>query len=118
MRMDFVKAIGAQGDTFLKPGSEFCSPACLAKLLQGHGRWIKLKRIISTGAVYTFKENTDISEETRLQDLVGDIRRGNNASTKIPGNNAALMKSYTSEVEKGWLIPFLREDALIAQEPA
>ena len=113
MRMDFEKVIGAQGETFLKPGSEFRSPQLLEQLLHSHGRWAKLKRIISEGAAYTFKDDSTPTEEVRLQDLESDIRRENNASTKIPQNNKALRDSYTTEVNKGWLIPFLREDVII-----
>ena len=113
MRMDFHKVIHAQGNSFLRPGSEFRNPLLLEKLLHNHERWNKLKRIMTTGAAYSFKKDSIYSEETRLKDLACDIKRGNNASTKIPENDKALRESYSKEVEKGWLIPFLREDVII-----
>ena len=69
-----------------------------------------MKRILSKGVEYAFKKDISYPESTRSSDLKAAIKRGNNASAKIPENFQALQKSYTNEVHKGWMIPFLRED--------
>ena len=86
MNMDFTKTIKAQKKSFLSIGSEFPSPDLLSTLFSKHIRWPKMKRILSKGVEYAFKKDILSSESTRTLDLKAAIKRGNNASAKIPEN--------------------------------
>lgn len=88
--MNFKKTINAQENTFLLICSEFRFPHLLEKLFSKQHRWKKMKTILSEGAQYSFKDDISYSEESRLNDLKNAIKKGTNASAKVPENFNAL----------------------------
>ena len=106
MNNDFHKAIKAQRGSFLDIGSEFRPVSTIEPIFVNHPRWKKLRRIIQEGAIYSFKKEIEYPEHIRQSDLSAALARGNNKSATIAENKTALIKSYTDEVRKGWMIPF------------
>lgn len=110
VNFDTERLISSQGDTILTPGSEFRDVSFLDSLLSKFHRWPKLKLIIQQGASYPLLPHSDLDEETKQKDIIGAMKQGNNLSAKSSENKPILLSHYKKEVEKGWMIPFLRED--------
>jgi len=102
---DFEKCLNKQKGSMLSAGSEFRNIQKIRKLLQYHEDWPEIRDIISIGCDYQLQPETD--EETRLSDLQAMIARGNHKSAKK--HDATLVKAFTKEIQKGWLLPITVE---------
>ena len=106
-RYDFVRACRKQKDSIVSPGSEFRSIQHLTSLFSHHEDWNELKSIIENGCDY--KLSPIVNEKTRKKDLNSMMSRGNHKSTKKPDCKNILIKTFTKEVEKGWVVPITLE---------
>jgi len=106
-KYDFVKACQHQRKSIANPGTEFRSIHNLSQLFQHHEDWSELKSIIEKGCDYKLDEI--VNEKTRKEDLLHMINRGNHKSTKKQGCDKILQKTFTKEVEKGWIVPVTLE---------
>ena len=106
-KYNFVRACNKQKNSIVTPGSEFRSIKHLTSLFSHHEDWDKLKSIIKNGCDYKLSPKVD--EETRKKDLKSMISRGNHKSTKKPGCKDILFKTFSKEVEKGWVVPITIE---------
>ena len=107
---NFIKACEKQKGSIISPGTEFRNISHLTKLFSNHEDWPELKSIIENGCDYKLSPNVD--EKTRKEDLKAMIARGNHKSTKKPGCKEILNKTFTKEVEKGWIVPVTIESTL------
>ena len=102
-KWDLEKALTRQKGTMLETGSEFREVEILEPLWSRHKFWPNMKKIVTEGLTYPLEE---IPDETRKEDLLHMMKRGNHKSAQIPEINAqTLMKNYTKEVKHGWMLP-------------
>ena len=106
-KYNFIKTCKRQKGSIISPGTEFRKISHLTKLFSHHEDWLELKSIIQNGCDYKLAPSID--EETRLNDLKSMINRGNHKSTMKPGCKEILQKTFTKEVEKGWIVPITIE---------
>jgi len=106
-KYDFTKACQHQKRSIANPGTEFRSIHHLSELFNHHEDWTELKSIITKGCDY--KLETIVDEETRKSDLLHMIDRGNHKSASKQGCAKILQKTFTKEVEKGWIVPITLE---------
>jgi len=102
-KYNFIKTCKMQTGSIVNPGTEFRSISNLHHLFAHHEDWEELKSMILNGCNYKLKDQID--EVTRKQDLQAMIARGNHISTSKQGAGKILRKTFTKEVEKGWVVP-------------
>lgn len=102
--MDLERAVEDDGNSTLKPGTEFRKLDDIQNLANCHKDSKVITSIIKHGASYPI-DLQKYSETTRLSDLEAGIVKGNNKSAEHPEGRIALQKAYTKEVNKGWMIP-------------
>jgi len=93
-KYNFIKACEMQTCSILNPGTEFRSINNLHHLFAHHEDWEELN-----------KQKNQIDEVTRRQDLQATISRGNHKFTSKQAAGKILRKTFTKEVEKGWVVP-------------
>ena len=101
-KWDLVKAIKNQVRTILDPGSEFRKEEVLKPLWENHEHWPRMRQMISLGVDYPLEE---VSPTDQKSDLEHMIKRGNHKSVLENENAKTLLKNYTAEVERGWMLP-------------
>ena len=109
-KYNFIRACKKQKRSIISPGTEFRKISHLTELFSHHEDWHELKSIIQNGCDY--KLSPSINEKTRINDLKSMIDRGNHKSTMKPGCKEILQKTFTKEVEKGWLVPITIESTI------
>jgi hypothetical protein len=97
---DLHTIIAKQHPSQISYGSEFCSPDELAELRSDHPYWIRLKNILTDGAIFPLE---DISDEDRNQDLVFHSSRGNHKSASK--NEEILRGIIKEDIERGFTLP-------------
>ena len=102
---DMAEVLRTYDNTVLHPGTEFRHVEVLRKLLGQHKDWPKLEKIITTGIQYGFRDDIHYSESQRTTDIKASIQRGNNKSALDPIHKEFILKNYTKEVERGWMLP-------------
>ena len=102
-KWDLCEAIKRQKGTMLEPGSEFRKWETIRELWSKHENGEKLGKIIEQGLTYPLDT---LPENKRKKDLDHMVARGNHKSAEFPEiNKQTLMKNYTDETEKGWMLP-------------
>jgi hypothetical protein len=80
-KFDLHKALDANKNSPLSPGSEFRAPDKLSKVFSLHPLWQRMKRILTDGSKWPL---VNISKDARRQDILNALTFGNHkgASTK------------------------------------
>ena len=107
---NFEKAIDAQHNTIMQAGSEYRPLEDLESIFKHHKDWEKLKVLLTKGVVYGFDKDKVYTEEMRKSDLANEMKKGNSKSTH--GLEDVIMKNYTKEITRAWMIPFLKSSLM------
>ena len=101
---DYEELLSKQKNTTISYGSEFRPMNVLFKLLKFHKDGERIRSVLSKG---TDTFILPLEEEKIKEDCMADIERGNHKSaSKSKDGIDFVHKTYTKEVNKGWMIPF------------
>jgi hypothetical protein len=101
--IDFTKAIQNQTKfTTLSMGSELHPIAQLDSLLSHHPNYKQFRHNTINGIDYP---TPDLDEETRIKDLMEQIKRGNHKSALEPEALEHISKAMKSDVQLSYLLP-------------
>ena len=103
--LDKLTQVGPK--SVLTYGSEFKSTSLLAPLLHKHPRWATMRQLLDDGAKFPLKS---ITENERVNDLMGRLDRGNHKSAAH--ESKFLAEALKKEIHKGWLLPLPAEAAV------
>lgn len=107
---DFEKAVAAEENSILTPGSEFRSIDNIAKIWKHRENWKKIRSILAHGCIYPLDKEQP--EEIRKKDLEEMVKRGNHKSALTTDHKAVLEKIQKKEVRQGFTFP-LTVDCLL-----
>ena len=99
---DLNHAIGAQPNSTVSYGSEFCPVSVLEPLLQYHEDWGRASNILTNGSDSDIQP---IDDDIRLQDLHANMAFGNHKSASTEQAIETLKKHHGKEVTHGWMLP-------------
>ena len=99
--LDIKAAVDHDGNSIIKPGTEFRDIKSIAELVNCHKDAARIRENITLGVSYPINLD-EYDNETRMSDLRAGIQKGNNKSAAHPESVIALQKAYNKEVDKGW----------------
>jgi len=104
---DYEKALRKQKDSFIFYGSEFRNTSKLEHLLKYHKNWDRLRLFLTNGTDTSFEP---LDDEALKKDCIANMERGNHkSSSRTKKDEEFINKTYTKEVENGWMIPFNKD---------
>ena len=103
---DLAKAIKANPDSIISPGSELRPLHQLELLLAHHPNFPRLKQSLLEGIDYPVE---DLDEPTRKEELLAQLNRGNHKSALTKEAEPIVDKLVRQDVELGYAIPITKD---------
>lgn len=100
---DLASVLTYEQNSVTSPGYEFRCQELLKPLLAFSSDSDKLNDLCFNGVDYPFRNDADLSDDTRLQDASARLQKGNNKSAL--GKENFISTALQKEIDKGWQFP-------------